>query len=76
MADLRLAGQSVERDDVQPKLIKLKNLMNQRKTIWQKLPFAKRKAWVTSEKDPIIDIAWDIYNYLDTNFFGEQYYDT
>ena len=76
MADLVLTGQAIERDDVQPKLIKLKNLMDQRKVIWQKIKPAKRKAWVLSGDDPIMDVAWDVYNYLESNFFGSQFYDS
>jgi hypothetical protein len=76
MSDLSLGGQAVERDDVNPKLVKLKNLMDQRKDWWKRIGFDKRKTWVLSGEDPIIDIAWDIYNYLDTNFFGRRYYDS
>ncbi len=75
MADLVLTGQGIERADIAPKLLKMKNLLDQRKVIWQKIPPEKRKVWVTSEKDPIMDIAWDIWTYLRANFFGEDYYD-
>ena len=74
MTTLNLTGQALERDDIQPKLVKLKQLLDQRKAIWAKLPVAKRKAWVTGGNDPIMDIAWDVFNYLETNFFGEDYY--
>ena len=73
MATLDLSGQGLERDDVAPKLAKLKTLMLQRKVIWDKIPLAKRKAWVqnAATKDPIMDIAYDVWKWLDNNFFGE-----
>ena len=74
MADLNLTGQNLERADIAPKLLKLKNCLDERKVIWQKIPVEKRKLWVTSEKDPIMDISWDIFKYLRNNFFGEDYY--
>lgn len=74
MADLNLTGQNLERADIVPKLLKLEQCLDERKAIWQRITFAKRKAWVVSGKDPIMDIAWDIYKYLDNNFFGEEYY--
>ena len=75
MANLNLTGQNLERADIVPKLLKLKQCLDERKAIWQRITVAKRKAWVTSEKDPIMDIAWDIFKYLRDNFFGEEYYD-
>jgi len=74
MTTLNLSGQDLERDDIVPKLLKLKTLLDDRKEIWQRISVAKRKLWVTSEKDPIMDIAYDIHKYLDNNFFGEDYY--
>jgi len=75
MATLELSGQSLERADIAPKLLKLKNLLDDRKDMWAKIPFEKRKAWMQSGKDPVMDIAWDVWNYLKNNFFGEKYYD-
>jgi len=71
MATLNLTGQNLERADIAPKLLKLKNLMDQRLPIWQKIPREKKKKWVQSDKDPIMGIAWDVYKYLNNNFFGE-----
>ena len=72
MTELNLSGQSVERAGIAPKLLKLKNLMDQRKPIWNKVSTEKKRLWVKSEKDPIMDIAWDVYKYLRNNFFGES----
>ena len=73
MADLDLTGQATESSTINPKLLRIKQLLDQRKTIWLRIPYAKRKAWVTSDKDPIMSAAWDIYKYLNNNFFGEKY---
>ena len=75
MADLNLEGQSTEASTINPKLLAFKNLLDQRKTIWQRIPFAKRKAWILSDKDPIMSAAWDTYKYLSKNFFGVGYHD-
>lgn len=75
MATLNLTGQSVEYADIAPKLLKLKNLMDQRKEIWNKISTEKKKLWVTSDKDPIMSVAWDVYKYLRNNFFGEEHDD-
>ena len=75
MADLDLTGQQLEYNDIAPKLQKLKNLMLDRKPIWDKISVAKRKKWVTSDKDPIMSLAYQIHEWLDERFFGEKYYD-
>jgi hypothetical protein len=43
--------------------------MDQRKPIWDRMSDAKKRAWVTSGKDPIMTLAWKIYRYLRDNFF-------
>lgn len=75
MATLNLTGQEVERVDINPKIVKLKNLMDQRKPIWDKISPEKRKQWVLSDKDPIMSLAWSVFKYLKSNFFGEDYND-
>ena len=72
MTTLNLSGQQLEREDIQPKLQKLKGWMNERKVIWDKLPPEKKQKWIknASQVDPIMDIAWDVYKYL-LKFFDE-----
>ena len=72
MADLNLTGQNAEKADIAPKLVKLKNMMLERKPIWDKIPDAKKKAWILSNKDPIMEIAWDVYKWLRKNFFEDS----
>lgn len=75
MAILNLTGQALARDQIQPKLIQLWGLMQDRKIIWDKISFEKRKKWiqVADTKDPIMALAWDIYTKLRDNFFGPDY---
>ena len=75
MANLDLTGQDVEYSTIAPKLLRLKQCLDERKVIWHRITIAKRKAWVVSGKDPIMSVAWDIYKYLDRNFFGRKFYD-
>jgi hypothetical protein len=69
MANLTLTGQSTLSGTIGPKLVQLKNAMDLRKPIFQKLEFAKKKIWVLSSRDPIMGLAWDVYKYL-YDFFG------
>jgi len=70
MTILNLSGQQLEYQDVAPKLNKLKNLMDQRLSVWEKLPIGKKVKWVKSDKDPIMTVAYQTWKYLDNNFFG------
>lgn len=72
MSQLNLTGQQNVYNLVAPKIQELKNAMDARKNIWNKLPIEKKKKWVTSGKDPIMNIAWSVYKYLRNNFFSEE----
>ena len=72
MADLNLTGQSTLAGQVTTRINQLKASMDQRKVIWDRLPLAKKKAWITSGKDPIMTLAWNTYRYLRDNFFKEE----
>ena len=71
MATINLSGQELEKQDIRPKLLKLKQLMDQRKVVWSRIDDDKKKKWVRSDKDPVMSLAWDIYKYLKNNFFKE-----
>ena len=66
--NLNLTGQNTLRNQIAPQVQALKTAMDLRLTIWKKLPFEKRKAWITSGKDPIMSLAFDVYRYLRDNF--------
>lgn len=68
---LNLSGQELEKQNIQPKLIMLKQLMGLRKLIWNKVSNDKKNNWITSGNDPIMSLAWNVYKYLKDNFFGE-----
>ena len=64
MSDLNLTGQATLAGQVQTRIVQLRNAMDLRKQIWDRLPLAKKKAWITSGKDPLMTLAWNIYRYL------------
>lgn len=66
--NLNLSGQTTLRNQIGPRIQDLKTAMDLRLTIWKKLPFEKRRAWVLSGKDPIMTLAFDVYRYLRDNF--------
>jgi hypothetical protein len=72
MADLNLTGQETLSGPIRTRVAQLKTAMDARLTIWQRLPDAKKKAWIVSGKDPIMTLAWDIYKYLKNNFFDRE----
>lgn len=72
MAILDISGQQAAYNLIAPKVQNLKDAMDLRKAIWDKLPKAKKIAWIQSDKDPIMGLAWTVYKYLRNNFFGEE----
>jgi hypothetical protein len=72
MSDLNLTGQSTLAGQVQTRITQLRNAMDLRKEVWNRLPIAKKKAWITSGKDPLMTLSWKIYRYLRDNFFGQE----
>lgn len=72
--ELNLTGQTTASGQIQTRVTQLRNLMEQRKAIWQRLPIEKKRAWIKSGKDPVMALAWDVYKYLRNNFFqlGEE----
>lgn len=72
MADLNLNNQQQERDQIAPKIQQLKDRLNDRKAVWDKLSDEKKKLWIQSGKDPVMTLAWQVYRYLRDNFFGED----
>lgn len=72
MSDLNLTGQATLAGQVQTRIVQLRNAMDLRKKIWDRLPLQKKKAWITSGKDPLMTLAWNIYRYLRDNFFGQE----
>jgi len=72
MTTLNLTGQNLEYNNVAPKINKLKNLMLERKVIWDKIPEEKQILWLQHpEKDTIMGLAWMIYKWLHNNFFED-----
>ena len=72
MAELNLTGQSTIAGQVQTRINQLRTEMDKRKVVWDRLPVTKKRAWITSGRDPIMTIAWQVYRYLRDNFFGQE----
>lgn len=72
MTTIRLSGQKTIRNTIAPRIQTLKDAMDLRKEIWNKLPNDKKIAWIKSDRDPVMQLAWSIYKYLRNNFFGEE----
>jgi hypothetical protein len=72
MAELKLTSQSTIAGQVQTRVNQLKTEMDKRKAVWNRISVEKKKAWITSGKDPIMTLAWQIYRYLRDNFFGQE----
>ena len=70
--ELNLTGQSTISAQVKTRITQFRAEMDKRKEIWKRMPFAKKKAWITSGKDPMMTLAWQIYRYLRDNFFGDD----
>ena len=68
--NLTLNDQDNIKKQISPKLLQLKSELDKRKEIWNNLNPISKKKWITSGKDPIMNIAWDVYKYLRKNFFG------
>ena len=71
MTTLNLTNQTNIAGQVSSKIQTMKTEMDLRIPVWQKLPTAKKKLWVTSGKDPLMTLAWNTYKYLRDNFFVE-----
>jgi conjugal transfer/entry exclusion protein len=73
MAILNLINQQAATTQIQPYINTLKNRLDNRKAVWDKLSVEKRRQWILSDKDPIMTLAYSIYKYLHKNFFSSSY---
>ncbi|MBE3145296.1 MAG: hypothetical protein IMZ61_15465 [Planctomycetes bacterium] len=72
MATLTLTEQMTSSSQIQTRILTLKSLLDQRKPFWDRMPIEKKRQWVVSNKDPIMSLAWDVYKYLNNNFFERE----
>ena len=73
MAEIDLKNRGSDKTDIEPKLQKLKNRLNDIEPLWKKLSPKKRKKILEDNVDPILSLAYSIYKYLEKKFFGEKY---
>ena len=71
MTTLNLTNQQTAVTAMAPYITGLKDRMEQRKVIWDKLPIEKKKQWVKSGKDPIMTLAYNTFKYLRDGFFSD-----
>ena len=71
MAKLILNSQAIIAGTIGTKVNSLKTVLNSRKAIWGKISPEKKVKWIKSGKDPIMTLAFNIYQYLD-GFFGSE----
>lgn len=64
---MNLTNKKADKDSLDAELKKLKKALDDRLPTWQKAGLETRKKW--AKKDPVIDMAYTIYQYLD-EFFG------
>ena len=72
MTTINLTGQDLDLETIMPKLAKMKQMMVDRRPVWDKLTYAQRKKWVKSGKDDVMQIAYQIYQFLCDFFDGEE----
>lgn len=68
MAVLDLTGQTTAKNTIAPKFLALKTELDKRAEVWARISPEKKRQWIKSEKDPIMNLAWDITKYLVKNF--------
>lgn len=68
---MNLTNQSNYASQIQSKIQTLKEQMDLRLPIWNRLSYEKKKTWILNGNDPLMTLAWNIYKYLRDNFFGE-----
>jgi len=66
--NLDLAGQQALYTQIAPKVQELKQSMDQRQVMWDKISVERKKAWVKWDKDPIMGLAAQIVEYFVKNF--------
>lgn len=55
-------------------LVQFKTLMDERKSIWLKISFDKRKFIIQNNKDEALSDAYTTWKYLNNNFFGDKFW--
>jgi hypothetical protein len=72
MTDYNFASTGAEKNTINNGLAKVKEKLDLRLPLWQKLTMGQKRALIKSGKDPILAAAWTTFKYLKNNFFGEE----
>ncbi len=70
MANINLAGQKAIQEALLPQLYQAQAEIEKRLPAWQKLPDERKKQWIDSGKDPVMESAFLTYKYLHGVFKG------
>ena len=68
MANLTLIDQEAYKDNILPKMLLLKQQLDLRSPIWAKVSTEKKRKWITSDKDPLMTLAFQMGQYFKDNF--------
>jgi hypothetical protein len=63
------------KDQIWPTMLQLNQYIQDDKTIWQKIPYEKRKSIIDDNRDPIMSMLFLFYKKLHNNWFGPKFYD-
>jgi len=61
---------NVAKNALENNLTGAKDLLENRRELWRKLPLSKREAWKANCPDPVIGAMWKMHQHL-KEFFGE-----
>ena len=68
MANLTIVDQEAYKETILPKMLLLKQQLDLRSEIWAKVSMEKKRKWITSDKDPIMTLAFQMGQYFKDNF--------
>ena len=68
MAVLNLENQAATVAAMQPKLLQLKNQLELRQPVFDRVSRAKKKAWIVNGNDPVMTLAYNMHTYLKEYF--------
>ena len=73
MADYNFTGQQTKYNNIIPKMVSLWQEMLARKPLWDGMSVEKRVNIINAEKDPMVNLSWDVFKKLYINFYGDKY---
>lgn len=72
MTTFNLTGQKTAANKYQTQLEAIKVELLKRKTVWDRMPIEKKRAWIKGGSDPLFTLGFETYEFLRLNFFGAE----